>query len=71
LSVFFSEFSPLATKFGAVNLGQGFPNWDPPEFIIKAAQSALAEQTTGFSLQKRMNIETKLFKSVFCSIDDI
>jgi aspartate/methionine/tyrosine aminotransferase len=40
------EFSPLATKFGAVNLGQGFPNWDPPDFIIKAAQVALAEQTS-------------------------
>jgi kynurenine--oxoglutarate transaminase/cysteine-S-conjugate beta-lyase/glutamine--phenylpyruvate transaminase len=30
------EFSPLAVKYGASNLGQGFPDWDPPAFCIDA-----------------------------------
>mmetsp|Transcript_17798 Transcript_17798/g.26974 ORF Transcript_17798/g.26974 Transcript_17798/m.26974 type:complete len:480 (+) Transcript_17798:50-1489(+) len=34
------EFSPLATEHGAVNLGQGFPDWDPPEFVIEAMARA-------------------------------
>lgn len=34
------EFSPLATECGAVNLGQGFPDWDPPSFCIDAMRQA-------------------------------
>lgn len=30
------EFSPLANEFDAINLGQGFPDWDPPEFVVDA-----------------------------------
>jgi len=30
------EFSPLAVEHGAVNLGQGFPDWDPPSFVREA-----------------------------------
>ncbi|CAI5490906.1 unnamed protein product [Closterium sp. Naga37s-1] len=37
----FAEFSALAAKHGAVNLGQGFPNFDGPSFVIQAAQTAL------------------------------
>jgi kynurenine--oxoglutarate transaminase/cysteine-S-conjugate beta-lyase/glutamine--phenylpyruvate transaminase len=29
------EFSPLAVKHKSVNLGQGFPDWDPPRFLIE------------------------------------
>ena len=36
------QFSPLATKTGAVNLGQGFPNWETPRFVKDAiVQGAL------------------------------
>ncbi|CAN0393532.1 unnamed protein product, partial [Laminaria digitata] len=38
-----SEFSALAAETGAINLGQGFPNWDPPEFVVAAAHKALSE----------------------------
>lgn len=31
-----SEFTPLAVRHKAVNLGQGFPDWDPEPFTIKA-----------------------------------
>ncbi len=30
------EFSPLAVQYGSVNLGQGFPDWDPPTFVCEA-----------------------------------
>ena len=35
------EFSPLANEYGAVNLGQGFPDWDPPEFVIDAMKKSV------------------------------
>jgi kynurenine--oxoglutarate transaminase/cysteine-S-conjugate beta-lyase/glutamine--phenylpyruvate transaminase len=34
------EFSPLASEYKAVNLGQGFPDWNPPPFCIEAMQQA-------------------------------
>lgn len=38
----FAEFSALALQTGAVNLGQGFPNFAAPAFIKQAAQRAIA-----------------------------
>ncbi|MDC0526043.1 aminotransferase class I/II-fold pyridoxal phosphate-dependent enzyme [bacterium] len=38
-----SEFGQLAASTGAVNLGQGFPDWQPPAFVVEQAQVALAE----------------------------
>jgi len=35
------EFSPLANEHGAVNLGQGFPNWDPPPFVVKSMEETV------------------------------
>lgn len=29
------EFSPLAAQYKAINLGQGFPDFDGPEFVLK------------------------------------
>jgi N-succinyldiaminopimelate aminotransferase len=37
----FSEFSALAARSGAVNLGQGFPDFDGPEAVREAAVAAL------------------------------
>ncbi len=39
----FSEFSRLAIEHQAVNLGQGFPNFDGPDFIKDAAKRAIDE----------------------------
>ncbi|MET0403116.1 MAG: aminotransferase class I/II-fold pyridoxal phosphate-dependent enzyme [Cystobacter sp.] len=39
----FSEFSALALQHGAVNLGQGFPDFDGPEAVKQAAQAAISE----------------------------
>jgi aspartate/methionine/tyrosine aminotransferase len=38
----FAEFTALATQVGAVNLGQGFPNFAAPDFVKAAAQQAIA-----------------------------
>ncbi|KAI8817180.1 pyridoxal phosphate-dependent transferase [Fimicolochytrium jonesii] len=39
----FSEFTALAIKHNAVNLGQGFPTFPVPEFITKAATNAVQQ----------------------------
>ena len=36
------EMSREAVKYGAVNLGQGFPDWPAPESIKQKAQEAIA-----------------------------
>ena len=35
--------SSLAIKYGAINLGQGFPNFDGPEFVKEAAIQAIKD----------------------------
>ena len=37
----FAEFTALANEVGAVNLGQGFPNFPAPDFVKVAAQQAI------------------------------
>lgn len=36
------EFSPLAVEHNAVNLGQGYPDWDPPSFATEAMIDAIS-----------------------------
>lgn len=40
-STVFSEITRRATEAGAINLGQGFPNFDGPEFVKEAAVEAI------------------------------
>jgi N-succinyldiaminopimelate aminotransferase len=37
----FAEMSALAATTGSINLGQGFPDEDPPEAVLEAARAAL------------------------------
>lgn len=39
----FTEITRLATLHGAVNLGQGFPDFDGPDFVKQAAIAAIRE----------------------------
>lgn len=39
----FAEFTALALQHQAVNLGQGFPNFPAPDFVLEAARRAVAE----------------------------
>lgn len=45
----FAEFTALADRHGAVNLGQGFPNFPAPEFIKQAAQDAIARDLNQYT----------------------
>src|SRR5512147_2491730 len=38
----FAEMTALAMRHGAVNLGQGYPDFDGPAFVKEAAAAALA-----------------------------
>ncbi|GAA2818925.1 pyridoxal phosphate-dependent aminotransferase [Saccharopolyspora taberi] len=42
-STIFAEITELARKTGAVNLGQGFPDTDGPEGMLRIAQQAIAD----------------------------
>jgi len=46
----FSEFSALALKHGAVNLGQGFPDFDGPEPVKEAAQRAIRDGVNQYAI---------------------
>lgn len=35
------EFSPLAVKYNAINLGQGFPDFNGPDFVLQAHKNAI------------------------------
>jgi L-glutamine---4-(methylsulfanyl)-2-oxobutanoate aminotransferase len=37
----FSEMTALANEHGAINLGQGFPNWDGADFVKEAARVSI------------------------------
>jgi N-succinyldiaminopimelate aminotransferase len=41
-STIFAEITELARRTGAVNLGQGFPDTDGPESMLRVAQEAIA-----------------------------
>ncbi len=36
-----SEFTPLANQFNSVNLGQGFPDWNTPDYVKDALKVLL------------------------------
>ena len=40
-STIFTEISRMAAERGAINLGQGFPNFDGPDFVKEAAIEAI------------------------------
>lgn len=46
----FSEFSALAAKHGAVNLGQGFPDFDGPDAVKEAAQKAIRDGVNQYAM---------------------
>jgi N-succinyldiaminopimelate aminotransferase len=47
----FAEMTSLAVRHGAVNLGQGFPDFDGPEFVKLAAEAAIR---AGYNQYERM-----------------
>lgn len=45
----FAEFSLLATKHKATNLGQGFPSFPMPQFVKEAAVTAITENNNQYT----------------------
>ena len=46
------EFTPLAAATKAMNLGQGFPGFSPPQFVKDAAARAVSEQGYDFLISQ-------------------
>lgn len=46
----FSEFSALASQFQAVNLGQGFPDFDGPDEVKEAAVRAIRDGVNQYAI---------------------
>ena len=45
----FAEYTALATRHGAINLGQGYPDFDGPEFVKEAGIAAIREGKNQYS----------------------
>ena len=45
----FAEYTALATKHGAINLGQGYPDFDGPDFVKEAAIAAIRDGRNQYS----------------------
>ncbi|MBL0023848.1 MAG: aminotransferase class I/II-fold pyridoxal phosphate-dependent enzyme [Saprospiraceae bacterium] len=45
----FSEMSALASKYDAINLGQGFPDYDPPDTLIEIIKKHLADHKNQYA----------------------
>jgi N-succinyldiaminopimelate aminotransferase len=45
----FAEYTALATQHDAINLGQGYPDFDGPEFVKEAAMAAIREGRNQYS----------------------
>jgi hypothetical protein len=41
VEIVWHTFTPLAVTSKAVNLGQGFPGWTPPDFVKAAAADVI------------------------------
>jgi N-succinyldiaminopimelate aminotransferase len=48
----FAEFSKLALDYGAVNLGQGFPDFDGPEEVKAVAAQAIADGINQYAVSQ-------------------
>ena len=46
----FSQISALSRKVGAVNLGQGFPDFDGPATVLQAAASAIGQARNQYAV---------------------
>lgn len=56
------EFSPLAQATQSLNLGQGFPGWAPPQFIIDS--SVKKSSSKDFSIYARSSGHLNLTKEI-------
>lgn len=72
------EMTRLCQAYGAVNLAQGFPDFDPPVSIKRAAAAAISKGYNQYSttygtigLRKAIARKMKTYNHIDCSIDEI
>jgi aspartate/methionine/tyrosine aminotransferase len=63
----FTVYSILAGKTGAVNLGQGFPDFDGPEWIQDAARAAMAKGHNQYAISHGA---TRLRRAVAADVEE-
>jgi kynurenine--oxoglutarate transaminase/cysteine-S-conjugate beta-lyase/glutamine--phenylpyruvate transaminase len=57
------KFTKLALGTGSVNLGQGFPDWQPPKFLIDSLNKHISSQTSNHQYTRTMG-NLKLVESL-------
>ena len=55
----FTEMSRLAHEYGAVNLGQGFPDFPGPSFVKEAAKVAIDADLKEPGAERNVNRNTR------------
>ena len=68
------EMSRVAARHGAINLAQGFPDWDPPAALVQAAKDAMDTHrhqyaVTWGSPELRTALSVKLTRFMGVSVD--
>ena len=63
----FTVYSNLAREAGAVNLGQGFPDFDGPEWIQDAARDAMARGHNQYAISHGA---TRLRRAVAVDVEE-
>ena len=68
------EMSRVAARHGAINLAQGFPDWDPPVALVEAAKRAMDEHrhqyaVTWGSPELRSALAAKLGRCLGVAVD--
>lgn len=68
------EMSRVAARHGAINLAQGFPDWDPPAALVQAAKDAMDASrhqyaVTWGSAELRTALAGKLSRSLGAPVD--
>lgn len=65
----FAEFTALANELGAVNLGQGFPNFPAPDFVKAAARQAIGDDLNQYARSaghpRLVNALARLYSPLF------
>lgn len=62
------EFSPLSKLTNSINLGQGFPDWSPPDFVLDNAKDDILNPST--SIYSRSAGHNSLVKSIAVNYSD-
>src|SRR5881409_2639283 len=72
------EMTRLCQAYGAVNLAQGFPDFDPPVSIKRAAATAISKGYNQYSttygtigLRKAIARKMKTYNHIDCNVDEI